>query len=260
MESQNSDGRVWHCWGMSTEPGPTASEPAGSAAPRSAGSAYLVSPDAGPGPGVLVLHSWWGLTDGVKSVVEQLADDGFTALAPALLPGDQPRDVAEAAGRLAEADVDATAGLILSSVVALRANSADPEAPIGIVGYSMGASWALWAATRQPGSVAAVVAYYGHQDIDFEDLSAAVLCHFADSDPLVSDDQSVEMEAHLNLAGTSTEVERHAATRHFFAESGVPVLDADGILGERNPAEEASAATAWMRTTDLLRRRLQDQS
>ncbi len=222
---------------------------------ESAGSAYLVRPDAGPGPGVLVLHSWWGLTPGTKSVVESLADAGYTALAPALLPG-EPTDVAEAAGLLAESDPDATAGLILSSIVALRSQSADPEAPVGIIGYSMGASWALWVATRQPRSVAAVAAYYGHQDIDFADLEAEVLCHFATSDPLVTEDQSVEMQAHLNLAGATVSVERHEGTRHFFAESGVPVLDAEGNLGERTPAEEAAAAAAWLETTALLDRAL----
>ena len=248
---------VWHCGGMSSDPGSTSSEhEEDGGAPRSAGSAYLVSPEAGPGPGVLVLHSWWGLTEGMKSTVEQLADSGFTAMAPALLPGEQPGDVAEAAGRLAEADVDATAGLILSSIVALRANSADPDAPVGVVGYSMGASWALWVATRQPLSVDAVVSYYGHQDIDFADLSAAVLCHFAESDPLVTEDQAVEMQAHLKLAGKEVEAETHPGTRHFFAESGVPVLDAEGVLGERKPSEEAAAATAWLRSVDFLRSRL----
>ena len=41
-----------------------------------AGHAYLVVPDDGPGHGVLVLHSWWGLTPAVKEVVEALGRRG----------------------------------------------------------------------------------------------------------------------------------------------------------------------------------------
>ncbi len=221
-----------------------------------AGTAYLVSPLGGPGPGVLVLHSWWGLTPGVKSTVEALADQGFTALAPALLPGDACVEATEAVERLARSDVDATAGLIVSSVAALRANSVDPAAPVGVLGYSMGASWALWVATRQPDSLAAVVAYYGLQDIDFADLRAPVLCHFAERDPLVPADAAAEMQSFLRLADKSVEVQRHAGTRHFFAETGVPVIDVDGETGERTDAEELASISAWTRTVEFLHENL----
>ncbi len=220
-----------------------------------AGSAYLVSPESGPGPGVLVLHSWWGLNRATKEIVEHLADSGFTALAPDLFAGrtlSDPVDPLEAAERLGAADPDKTAGLILASIVALRAHSADPEAPVGIVGFSMGASWALWAATRQPDSVGAVVAYYGHQDMDFEGLRAPVLCHFAAMDPLVSGNEATEMQAHLHLAGVAVEAVRHPGTRHFFAEAGVPVVDSDGAAGERGLTEEAAAVTAWNQTVAFL--------
>ncbi len=216
------------------------------------GTAYLVTPDDGPGPGVLVLHSWWGLSRGVKSVVEELADAGFTAVAPALLSGPEPGDASEAALRLADADADGTAAMILSTVVALRAHSRDPDAPVGVLGYSMGASWALWLGTRVPDSIGAVVAYYGVQNIDFTDLVAPVLCNFAESDPLVSGDDVVEMQSQLLLLEKSIEVHHHRGTRHFFAETGVPMLDASGATGERNEIEVGATATAWERTVEFL--------
>ncbi len=220
-----------------------------------AGSAYLVSPGHGPGPGVLVLHSWWGLNAATRAITERLADAGYTAMAPDLFAGeilDNPDDPLEAAERLARAEVDSTAGLILSSIVALRRHSADPAAPVGVVGFSMGASWALWAATRQPGSVAAVVAYYGLQVIDFEGLGAPVLCHLAELDPLVSADDGAEMQAHIRLVGGSVEVVTHPGTRHFFAEGGVPVVDAQGTAAQRGVVEQAAEVTAWNHTVDFL--------
>lgn len=205
------------------------------------GAAYLVQPDAGPGPGVLVLHSWWGLTRGVKDLVEQLADAGYTALAPDLCDGVVPDDAEQAQRLLVESDPNLTAALVLDSIVALRAHSARPEDPVAVVGFSMGASWGLWVATRQPDSVRAVVAYYGAQNIDFDTLAAPVLGHFAETDPLVSDDELVEMQARLLLSDKHVEVHRYPGTGHWFAEPGV-----------EGHHDAGAAELAWVRTLQFL--------
>ncbi len=221
--------------GQHHEPG------AGPVAGSPSGAAYLVHPDGGPGPGVLVLHSWWGLTDGVKDLVERLADAGYTALAPDLCAGELSADGEAAAILLAESDPNVTAALVLDSTVALRANSVVPQAPIAVVGFSMGASWALWLATRQPESVDAVVAYYGAQNIDFDDLAAPVLGHFAERDTLVTDDDLNEMHARLLLSEKSFQLHRYPGTTHWFAEPGVSEFhDAD------------AAEQAWQRTLAFL--------
>ena len=44
-------------------------------------SAYFVMPPGGAGPGVLVLHSWWGLTPFFRRLADRIADEGFTVLA-----------------------------------------------------------------------------------------------------------------------------------------------------------------------------------
>jgi carboxymethylenebutenolidase len=208
-----------------------------------AGEAYLVRPDEGPGHGVLVLHSWWGLGPDTKRCVERLADAGYTALAPDLNMGTYTDDAEEARTVLAESDPNATAALVLSSVVALRAHSADPDAPVAVIGFSMGASWGLWLATRQPESVDAVVAYYGVQNIDFDSLTAPVLGHFADEDPMVSEDELTEMHARLLLSEKSIEVHRYPGTGHWFAEEVTP--------GVHDPD---AAELAWHRTLEFLSR------
>lgn len=208
-----------------------------------AGSAYLVVPEDGPGHGVLVLHSWWGLDQSTKATVERLADAGYTALAPDLLGGVLPEDADLARDALAATDPNATAALILSSVVALRAHSAEPTGPVAVLGYSMGASWALWLGTRQPDSIDAVVAYYGSQDIDFESLRAPVLGHFAEQDPLVSEDELVEMQAHLLLLDKHVEFHRYDGTAHWFAED-TPAGAADATASD----------LAWTRTIEFLER------
>ena len=219
------------------------SAPMSSDRPGRAGSAYLVRPDnaTGTGPGVLVLHSWWGLTPEVKQRCDDLADAGFVALAPDLCGGVLPETAAEAEFELGESDPNETAALVLSSIIALRSQTDAPEGPIAIVGFSMGASWALWAATRQPDSVSAVVAYYGTQNIDFELLSARVLGHFADDDDIVGDDEVVEMQSHLLLLDKPVEFHRYGGCRHFFAEQ-TPAATHD----------PAAAALSWDRTVAFL--------
>jgi carboxymethylenebutenolidase len=48
---------------------------------------YLAVPDAGRGPGVIVIQEWWGLVTHIQSVVDRLAAAGFVALAPDLFHG-----------------------------------------------------------------------------------------------------------------------------------------------------------------------------
>ncbi|HEU4571515.1 MAG TPA: dienelactone hydrolase family protein, partial [Candidatus Limnocylindrales bacterium] len=49
--------------------------------------AWLSRPASGDGPGVLVLHAWWGLNETIRSYAERLAGEGFVALAPDLFGG-----------------------------------------------------------------------------------------------------------------------------------------------------------------------------
>ena len=48
---------------------------------------FLAVPPTGKGPGVLVLHAWWGLNDTIKAFCTQLAEAGFVAFAPDLYHG-----------------------------------------------------------------------------------------------------------------------------------------------------------------------------
>src|SRR5690349_12760561 len=59
--------------------------------------AYLATPESGSGPGVLVLHAWWGLTEVFPDVCDRLAAAGFVALAPDLYAnGATTNSIAEA--------------------------------------------------------------------------------------------------------------------------------------------------------------------
>jgi len=208
-----------------------------------AGTGYLVLPDEVPAPGVLVLHAWWGLTPQVRRVCDRLADEGFVALAPDLLGGTVDT-VEEAETRLAEADADRLAHLTRSSLHHLRQLPVTKAAPVGVVGFSMGASMALWLSARVPEGVAATAVFYGGQDIDFAASRSAYLGHFADEDPYVTDDELVLLEAELRLLERETTFHRYPGTRHWFFEEDRPEHDPE------------AAALAWSRTVEFLHRHL----
>ena len=48
---------------------------------------YIALPPSRKGPGVLVIHAWWGLNDFFKDVFDRLAKEGFVAVAPDLFEG-----------------------------------------------------------------------------------------------------------------------------------------------------------------------------
>lgn len=213
----------------------------------SAGTAYVVAPDgnAGSGPGVLLLHSWWGLTPFFKSVADRLADEGFVVLAPDLMHGRLPSSAEEAQRLLAESDPNDGVRLVTAAATRLRDLRITPDGPIGVVGFSMGASWALWLSARAPDLVAATVVFYGGQNIDFDDARSAYLGHFAEHDVFESDDDIAFLEASLGLAGCDATFHRYPGTSHWFFEADRPdAYDAD------------AAELAWSRTVAFLRERL----
>lgn len=215
-----------------------------------AGSGYAVVPDDGAGPGVLVLHSWWGLTPFFHSVCARLADAGFVALAPDLHGDGATADTPdEAEALLASTDPNRTANLVVASLSALRSMPATPPGRVGVLGFSMGASWALWAATRFPDDVAAASIYYGDQDIDFSPARAAFQGHFAEYDEFTSPDAANYLEARLRLDGHEPEFHRYPGTAHWFAESDRPAAH-----------DPLAAETAWERTIEFLHRQLDEEA
>jgi carboxymethylenebutenolidase len=200
--------------------------------------AYFVQSEAGRGPGVLLLHSLWGLTPAVKRLCDGLADRGFTVLAPDINFGELPETEAEGIDRLGEADPDRLASLVLSSVRLLADKST--EGPIGVIGFGMGGSLGLWASVRLADLVGAVVSFYGTQQIDFAGSKSSYLVHFAEEDEYITDDEAAFMEATMGLESLPVEVITYAGTRHGFCEPDSESFDPEAFN------------RAWERTLHFL--------
>ena len=196
--------------------------------------AYFVHGDAGPGPGVLILHSFWGLTSSVKNLADGLADRGYTVLAPDINFGELPESEQDALDHLGEASPDRLASLVFTSAKLLHERST--EGPIGVVGFGMGGSLGLWASVRLNDLVAAAVSFYGSQQIDFAGSRSSYLIHLAEEDEFITDDEAAFMEATMGLESLPVEVIRYPKTKHGFCEP-------DGDTFDPEAFEKAWAAT-----------------
>ena len=76
--------------------------------------AYLAVPEGGTGPGVLVLHAWWGLTPVFTGLCDRLAEAGFVALAPDLFEGQTASTVVACQRACARCCVDVWMTMVLS--------------------------------------------------------------------------------------------------------------------------------------------------
>src|SRR5262249_40410329 len=147
-------------------------------------SAYLAEPAQGSGPGVVVLHAWWGLTEPFRQVCDRLAKAGFVALAPDLYRGKTTPTVeeAQALGAELDRDVERWGGDIVGAVQILRqppaTHLAGGRGKLAFVGFSLGGAYALDMSVPLAEQIAAVVTFYAaYSEPDYRSAKAAYLCH-----------------------------------------------------------------------------------
>lgn len=140
--------------------------------------AYVVYPEVKDKAGVvIVIHEIFGLSDWIRSVTDQLAADGFIAIAPDLLSGKGPggggteaypgRDAVVAAIRSLGVE-EVTGQLNAVSEFAKKIPAANGK--IGTVGFCWGGGQSFNYALNQPALNAAAV-YYGPNPSDPQLLS-----------------------------------------------------------------------------------------
>src|SRR4249920_2624453 len=96
---------------------------------------HLASPATGKGPGVLVLHAWWGLNQTMKAQCDRLAGEGFVAFAPDLYHGKIAATVKEAEALSGDLD-EGRAKADIADAVEFLGERAEPKTHgLGVVGF-----------------------------------------------------------------------------------------------------------------------------
>ncbi|HWM30051.1 MAG TPA: dienelactone hydrolase family protein [Woeseiaceae bacterium] len=200
-----------------------------------------------PLPGLIVVHEWWGLNDGVRAMADRIAAEGYIVLAVDLFGGktaespSQARELMLAAlqkPEFAEANLRQAYEFVRDTGGAPR---------IGSLGWCFGGAWALNAALLLPGDLDAAVIYYGQVPDDEErlaPLNTPILGLFAENDRGIPVESVKGFEQALENLGKDYEIEIYPGVGHAFANPS----------GNSYNAEVA--AQAWDRTVTFLRDRL----
>ena len=213
-------------------------------------SGYLATPVSGTGPGVVVIQEWWGLGEHIQDVARRFADAGFVALAPDLYHGRTTREPNEAEKLMMGLAMDGAATDIVAAASYLADHESTTGQGIGTVGFCMGGSLALWAATLSDDIVAAVGFYPA---MPWERMSPtwsryqdkAALLHTDEHEGGVNGPAVLAAEKAIEGAGGELSAYEYPGTDHaFFNDTRPEVYNAE------------ASALAWERTIAFLNDRI----
>jgi carboxymethylenebutenolidase len=212
---------------------------------------WLVYPERkDKAPVVIVIHEIFGLSDWIRGVADQLAAEGFIAVAPDLISGRGPNgggtdsvatrdDVVKLVRELTPADVDAR----LNAVRAWALAQPSANGKSATVGFCWGGGTSFRYATSQPALNAAVVYYGTAPDAStFGAAHAPVLGFYGGDDARVTSTVAPTDTA-MKAAGKSYE-------SHVFDGAGHGFLRAQA---DRNGANMRATEQAWPRTLEFIR-------
>jgi carboxymethylenebutenolidase len=211
---------------------------------------YLALPAAGHGPGVIVIQEWWGLVDHVKDVANRFAAEGFVALAPDFFHGATTSEPDEAQRLLMGLAMDRAAKDIQGAAQYLASRPEVVGDAVGVVGFCMGGSLALWTGALAD-EVKVAVAFY--PAIPWEKMSPnwgnyankSAMIHASEEDGTSKADGVQTAVKGIQAAGGDVEVYDYPGSSHAFFNDQRPEV-----------YSKEHSETAWRRTLDLLKSRL----
>jgi carboxymethylenebutenolidase len=183
---------------------------------RTAGTGYMSYSDR-VGPGIIVLHEFFGLQQSFMRYADRLNEEGFTVLAPDLYDGAIADSVESAKAMAQSLDPARTIGRIKAGAEHLTDNW---HPRLGIVGFSLGASYAVEVA--QDLLTEGTVLYYGLGDFDSNRWNSPCLGHFAEQDEWEPWTEVEAAFASLDKLDVDLEMHLYPGVGHWFANADVP--------------------------------------
>ena len=212
------------------------------------GSGWFAAAEGGSGPGVLVIQEWWGLVPHIRNVVDRLAAEGFTALAPDLYRGESTTEPDEAGKLMMALNLEQATKDMRGAIGYLQGSDAVSTDGVGVIGFCMGGGLALSVACAEPDAVVACAPYYGlipweNAAPDYSRLSGPVHGHYAENDGFFGPTLVRALQDDLRETyGKDATLEVHPGVDHaFFNDDRPEVYDA------------TQAARAWSETIDFFR-------
>jgi carboxymethylenebutenolidase len=216
-------------------------------------SAHVAVPDAGAGPGMLVLQEIFGVNDYVRDACDRLARLGYVALAPDLFHRLEPglefahddAGLEQAFANIGRFDFPQAVADSANALAALRALP-EVDGRAGAFGFCLGGTLAYAVAAAADPDTA--VAYYGSGIFGALEQAGAIDCpvlfHFGGQDQFIPREQvDAVVAAAGERPGFEANVEEDAG--HAFDNHDAPRFH-----------QPEAAARAWQVTEDFLGRTL----
>lgn len=208
--------------------------------------AFVVYPERkDKAPVVLVIHEIFGLTDWVRGVCDQLAENGVIAIAPDLLSGQTFADVDGARKAISALPKEqVTADLNATASFAAKIPAANGK--LAVCGFCWGGGWTFGYASMNP-SLKAAYSFYGTA-LDDAAQVAKVPCpvygFYAENDERVNA-TIAKAEELMKAAGKKYEPAIYKGAGHGFMR--------DGESPEGTPENKKAREDAWARWKTLLK-------
>jgi carboxymethylenebutenolidase len=201
---------------------------------------------------VIVVHEWWGVTDGVKEQTDSLAAQGYIAFAVDLYKGRVARDQETAHQYMSGLSEDEAIAALRRAGEFLRSRDDVRGQAVGVIGWCMGGRYAIRLAAADP-TIRACVMYYGAPITDeaaIKGIQAPILGSFGGEDKGPTPEQVEAFRKALVAAGKKADIKIYPGAGHAFANINNP------WGGYR----EEAARDAWSRTLAFLERNLKKPS
>jgi len=207
---------------------------------------YLALPESGSGPAVIVIQEWWGLVGHITDVVDRFAAAGFVAFAPDLYHGQAAKEPDTAKKLMMELELDQAGRELTQAADFLLTLPETSSSHVGVVGFCMGGSLAIWSATLSPHITSAVAFYPGaswerHAPVWANFAGKSALIHCAESDGTSAAPGIQEALTAIDSAGGSATAFDYPGTQHAFFNDDRPEV-----------YSELAAALAWERTLEFF--------
>ena len=196
-------------------------------------------------PVVIVIHEIFGLTDWVRGVCDQLAENGVIAIAPDMLSGQTFPDVdgaRKAIGALPKEQVIAD----LNATAEYASKIPASNGTLAVSGFCWGGGWTFTYAAVNP-KLKAAYSFYGPALNDPEQIakiSCPVYGFYAENDERVNSTVP-KAEELMKAAGKKFEPVFYNGAGHGFMRAGE--------APDASPANKKAREDAWARWKDLLK-------
>ncbi|MGE5322942.1 MAG: dienelactone hydrolase family protein [Actinomycetota bacterium] len=203
-------------------------------------------------PVILVIHEIFGMTDWVRSVADQLAADGYIAVAPDLLSGMGPKGGGSSDFPDTQATIKAVSSLDPDQITADLNAVADyakklpaSNGKLAVTGFCWGGGQSFRFATNRKDLAAAFV-FYGPTPKDISAITAPVYGFYAGNDARISSTVPATKED-MKKASKKYEAVIYDGAGHGFMRAGEDP-------NNTNPANKKAHDEAWKRWLKLLKK------